>query len=1350
MAIPIISRTNTIDEWRIQTNQSATSHNTLETGNYEKSNGQLLLSNTASLIITSSGTSLQVSNNALIQGSATVRTDLFVGISDTPIGNAQIAGILTVRGTGTGLQVSNNASVNAELRVARTIYTGNVSANGNVTVANNQSIGGTLRLNGSGDVLYVNTGIAKIDTIVSTDLYTSNLESSFADIDEEVVGVSDIGLATITTGTVITGNVVNLTSNVAAINTITSTTGTVANLNSTTARITTGTVITGNVVNLSSNVAAINTATVTNGTVTNLNSTTAGITGATIGTAGITTATITTGTVITGNVVNLTSNVAAVNTITSTTGTVTNLNSTTAGITTATIGTAGITTATVTTGTVITGNVVNLTSNVASINTATILSGNVRTLSSNVASINTATVITGTVTNLNSTTATITTANATTLNATTGTIGALNVTGNTNSGNVNATNVVRAGQIVATSTGQFGSLNVTANTTSGNISTTGIVRTSDLSVTNTIISSVLVSGATTLGNTAVVGNLEVSGDFVLVGNTRIDSNELLLRSEIPQPFGSGFSYLGVNRGANNNSYIRWNEPSRHWDLRDVDNSNDATAYTRILTSNTISSSLLSVSDATLATSNTANILFRMSTVTGTVANSALFHATAGYTQANTATTNAATADQRAVTSGSYANSAFVRANTADQRAVTSGVYANSAYTQANTATTNAATADQRAVTSGAYANSAYIHANSAFTSSNTKLNSSGGTISGNLSVTGNLTVSGTTTYINSNQLNIGDNIITLNADLAPTSTPSENAGIEINRGTSALVQLRWNEDVDRWQFTNDGTNFSNIATAQAEIVANAAFNQANTATTNAATADQRAVTSGSYANSSFARANTNANNIVIVGSYANSAYIHANAAFSFANSANTNLTNSISTANSSLKLYVDGLVQNTNSYSTLYTNSNISANVSIINGSITSNVSTLNSSIASKVASVSGTSGRILSTGGTTPQIDLVQTGVFQGTYGANNAIPVINVDSYGRITGVTNVEVSATTLTGILPISNGGTGASDAGQVLNNFLPSGEVAGYVLTTGGEGTYYWAAGGGGGGGSVGTAINTARTSHVATSGQTLFSTPTYLPGAGQLRVYINGVRQFPSEYTETDSTSVTLSSGASVNDVVFVEVDGFVDYSYSANTISFTSPFGSIPEAANTVQLAIQDVEARKATIASPAFTGTPTAPTAAVSTSNTMIATTAFVSGQFNTTTKEVSFGSLGVGVAASANTGEIRATGTITAYYSDERLKTNLGPIEDALDKVKSLNGFYHEANEIAQELGYEKIREVGVSAQEVEKVMPEVVAPAPIDDKYLTVRYERLVPLLIEAIKELNNKVEQLEQQVNRNDN
>jgi hypothetical protein len=121
----------------------------------------------------------------------------------------------------------------------------------------------------------------------------------------------------------------------------------------------------------------------------------------------------------------------------------------------------------------------------------------------------------------------------------------------------------------------------------------------------------------------------------------------------------------------------------------------------------------------------------------------------------------------------------------------------------------------------------------------------------------------------------------------------------------------------------------------------------------------------------------------------------------------------------------------------------------------------------------------------------------------------------------------------------------------------------------------------------------------------------------------------------------------------------------------------------------------------------------------------------------------SLGVGTAASGTIGEIRAVNNVTAYYSDERLKTRLGNIENALDKVDALEGFYYEANATAQALGYKPRREVGVSAQAVQSVLPEIVTEAPIDAQYLTIYYERLTPLLIEAIKELRREVQDLKQ-------
>ena len=122
----------------------------------------------------------------------------------------------------------------------------------------------------------------------------------------------------------------------------------------------------------------------------------------------------------------------------------------------------------------------------------------------------------------------------------------------------------------------------------------------------------------------------------------------------------------------------------------------------------------------------------------------------------------------------------------------------------------------------------------------------------------------------------------------------------------------------------------------------------------------------------------------------------------------------------------------------------------------------------------------------------------------------------------------------------------------------------------------------------------------------------------------------------------------------------------------------------------------------------------------------------------------------------GNFSATGNITAFSSDERLKNFQGKIENALDKVDKLSGYYYEWNDIAKGIDAEAFKdgvEVGVNAQEVEEVMPEVVTQAPIvdihnlDTDYKTVYYDKLVPLLIESVKELKNRNERLELIVNR---
>ncbi len=130
----------------------------------------------------------------------------------------------------------------------------------------------------------------------------------------------------------------------------------------------------------------------------------------------------------------------------------------------------------------------------------------------------------------------------------------------------------------------------------------------------------------------------------------------------------------------------------------------------------------------------------------------------------------------------------------------------------------------------------------------------------------------------------------------------------------------------------------------------------------------------------------------------------------------------------------------------------------------------------------------------------------------------------------------------------------------------------------------------------------------------------------------------------------------------------------------------------------------------------------------------------------------------------GNIRTSDTITSFgdYSDERLKDREGNIENPLDIVGKLRGFYYKPNKTANDLGIKgnkmNKRELGVSAQDVQKILPELIDIAPADISYdagnnvvsktgcnyLTVNYEKMIPLLIESIKELNKNINELKKE------
>jgi hypothetical protein len=138
---------------------------------------------------------------------------------------------------------------------------------------------------------------------------------------------------------------------------------------------------------------------------------------------------------------------------------------------------------------------------------------------------------------------------------------------------------------------------------------------------------------------------------------------------------------------------------------------------------------------------------------------------------------------------------------------------------------------------------------------------------------------------------------------------------------------------------------------------------------------------------------------------------------------------------------------------------------------------------------------------------------------------------------------------------------------------------------------------------------------------------------------------------------------------------------------------------------------------------------------------------------------GNVGIGKTDPSYTlhvvGNIGATTDISAFASDVRLKNITSKINAPLKIINNISGFYYKFNEIAQEYNLDPDNKlhVGVSAQDVQSVLPEIVELAPFDtsnlpsgekvsrsgQNYLTIKYDKLTPVLIEGVKELHNQIE-----------
>jgi len=297
-------------------------------------------------------------------------------------------------------------------------------------------------------------------------------------------------------------------------------------------------------------------------------------------------------------------------------------------------------------------------------------------------------------------------------------------------------------------------------------------------------------------------------------------------------------------------------------------------------------------------------------------------------------------------------------------------------------------------------------------------------------------------------------------------------------------------------------------------------------------------------------------------------------------------------------------------------------------------------------------------------------------------------------------------------------------------------------------------------------------------------------GTASIAVFVSGVYQPPSTYSLV-GTAITFGSApaSGVGNITVLHLgngsttqvtsDGSVTllklsgdtYGYintaftAANTPSYTANSGA--SYANSA-FTTANTAANNTTIASSyANSAFSVANNAVTSTNGTIAWATAnsaasYANGSFtkannaltaaSNTATSVQLGSLGIGTAASGTTGEIRATNEVTAYYSsDARLKENIQTIENALDKLRQLNGVMFDwTDEVIMQRGGEdgyfvRKHDTGLIAQQVEEVLPEVVADR--QDGYKAIKYEKMAGLIIQGINELSGEVKTIKERLAR---
>ncbi len=345
------------------------------------------------------------------------------------------------------------------------------------------------------------------------------------------------------------------------------------------------------------------------------------------------------------------------------------------------------------------------------------------------------------------------------------------------------------------------------------------------------------------------------------------------------------------------------------------------------------------------------------------------------------------------------------------------------------------------------------------------------TIGQDLTVTGNLTVQGNTTTLNTETLAVEDNKVLLNSSV--TGSPSADAGIEIERGTSNNVEIRWNETSDKWTFTNDGTTYVNIASntdvsnsySNATTYTDNAISNVNNTIANISTSfgvggdsgNIQSITSGldvltiaGGTGLSSVASNTDTitinldNTTVTAASYGN-----ANTIPSFTVDAQGRLTAASSNAVNILASQVSDFTSNARAAISVSGDLAYNSSTGVI--SFTNDAGDIESVTAGTGLSGGGSSGAVT--------IDLANTAVTAGNYGSANSVASFTVDAQGRLTAASNTtisinasqisDLSSNTVTSLAGTANEVEVSASAGSITIG-LPSNVTIGQDLTVTGN------------------------------------------------------------------------------------------------------------------------------------------------------------------------------------------------------------------------------------------------------------------------------------------------------------